>query len=94
MSIRAPCSCVLGRELFTARDFSLDRGEPSPHALVDFRAFEFGERAGDLEEQLTGRGRGVQVLLLEIEIDAPNTEAPYAPISSSRMHSIGGSAHR
>jgi len=49
-------------------------GQPGVDALVDHRPLELGERPADLEDQPAGRCRRVDVLLIEVEIDADRFE--------------------
>ena len=58
----------LAHKLAVAFDLGLD-AQAGPDALADHRAFEFGEGAGHLEQQLARRSGGIDRLLVEIEID-------------------------
>src|SRR5262245_2502138 len=64
----------LALELAVAGELILDDVQPSPDALADHGALKLTEGACDLEQQLAvGRG-GIDVLLIEIQIDAHGLE--------------------
>ena len=60
----------LADELAVAGELVLDDAEPSSDALTDHGSLEFGKGARDLKEQLAGGRRRVDMLLVEIEVDA------------------------
>src|SRR6516164_6890017 len=57
-------------ELAVALERVLGAGQPGVDALADHRALELCKRTGDLEEQLAHRRRRVEVLLVEVEVNA------------------------
>src|SRR5262245_66597469 len=59
-----------GLKLAVAGELFADDLQSSPHPLLDHRPLELGESAGDLEQQLAGRGGGIEVLLIKVGIDA------------------------
>ena len=61
---------LLGNELAVPGELGFDDAEPGVQALHDNAALEFGECASDLEQQLALRRGGVEVLLIEVEVDA------------------------
>src|SRR5262245_41951634 len=64
----------LALELAVAGELILDDVEPSPDALADHRALKLTEGARDLEQQFAvGRG-GIDVLLIEVQVDAHGLE--------------------
>ena len=71
---------MVGRQGLDGGEYVLDgtdvlgregrRGKPGLHALLDQRPFELGERAEDVEHQLSLRSRGVHLLGQAAERDA------------------------
>lgn len=49
-------------------------GEAGDDAFADDVFFEFGDGADDLEDELTGRGRGVEVVVVRDEVDPQGPE--------------------
>src|SRR5262249_11354178 len=65
-----PNDACLALELAVAGEFALDDAETRPDSLPDHRALELGEGTRDLEQELAvGRG-GVDVLLIQVKVDA------------------------
>src|SRR5262245_34786649 len=64
----------LAHELAVAFDLGLDDAQAGANPLADHRAFELGEGTGHLEQQLAGRGSGIDRLLIKVEVDADRLE--------------------
>src|SRR5262249_19633082 len=73
----------------------LDAVEPNLHALADHGALEFRECAGYLEEQPAHRCGGVDVLLVQIQIDAGRLKVldGAKQIDEGPPHAIDGPSH-
>src|SRR6516164_10024385 len=65
---------VLRDEMALTFDLVLGALQPSIDARADHRALELGESARELKHELARRRRGVNVLLIEIQVDAAGFE--------------------